>query len=80
MKRTHNPFQFRELPVDGPFCNRHKEFSDLVAYAQAGAAVVVYSPRRYGKTSLIRRVQAELAKQGTLTVFCDFFGVTTADD
>ena len=80
MKRTHNPFQFRELPVDGPFCNRQKEFSNLVAYAQAGAAVVVYSPRRYGKTSLIRRVQAELAKQGALTVFCDFFGVTTADD
>lgn len=80
MKRMHNPFQFRELPVDGPFCNRTKELSDLVSYAQAGAAVVVYSPRRYGKTSLIRRVQAELSKQGTLTVFCDFFGVTTADD
>jgi len=80
MKRTHNPFQFREIPVDGPFCNRHLEFSDLVSRAQAGAAVVMYSPRRYGKTSLIRRVQAELAKEGVLTVFCDFFGVTTADD
>lgn len=80
MKKRHNPFQIREIPVDGPFCNRHKEFADLVSYAHAGAAVVVYSPRRYGKTSLVRRVQAELAKQGHLTVFCDFFGVTTADD
>lgn len=80
MEIRHNPFQFREIPVDGPFCDRQKEFSDLISYAQAGAAVVVYSPRRYGKTSLIRRVQADLAKQGTLTVFCDFFGVTTADD
>ena len=80
MKKRHNPFQIREIPVDGPFCNRHKEFSDLVSYAHSGAAVVVYSPRRYGKTSLIRRVQSELAKQGGLTVFCDFFGVTTADD
>ncbi len=80
MKKRHNPFQIRELPVDGPFCNRTKELAGLISYANSGAAVVVYSPRRYGKTSLIRRVQAELAKQGTLTVFCDFFGVTTADD
>lgn len=80
MKKRHNPFQIREIPVDGPFCNRHKELSDLISYAQSGAAVVVYSPRRYGKTSLIRRVQSELAKQGDLTVFCDFFGVTTAED
>ena len=80
MKKRHNPFQIREIPVDGQFCNRQKELSDLMSYAAAGAAVVVYSPRRYGKTSLIRRVQAQLAKQGSLTLFCDFFGVTTADD
>lgn len=80
MKKRHNPFQIREIPVDGPFCNRHKELADLISYAQSGTAVLVYSPRRYGKTSLIRRVQSELAKQGDLTVFCDFFGVTTAED
>ncbi len=75
-----NPFYFKVLPLDYPFCNRTKELSDLVSYAKGKANVLVYSPRRYGKTSLIKRVQNELAKKGAITIFADFFGVSSVDD
>jgi hypothetical protein len=76
----HNPFYLRELPLAGPFCNRTREIDDLQGYARAKASVVLYSPRRFGKTSLVRRLQQQLAGDGTLTVFADFFGVTSVDD
>lgn len=75
-----NPFYFKVLPLDHPFCNRTKELSDLVSYAKGKANVLIYSPRRYGKTSLIKRVQNELAKEGAITIFADFFGVSSVDD
>lgn len=75
-----NPFYFKVLPLDYPFCNRTKELSELVSYAEGKANVLIYSPRRYGKTSLIKRVQNELAKKGAITIFADFFGVSSVDD
>ncbi|HZD54659.1 MAG TPA: ATP-binding protein, partial [Candidatus Aquicultoraceae bacterium] len=75
-----NPFNFREVPADGPFCDREKELEDLVGYAKGRASVVLFSPRRYGKTSLVRRVQKRLHDEGSVTVYADFFGVTSVDD
>lgn len=75
-----NPFSFKELRLDAPFCNRHQEVKELVSYAQGQANVILYSPRRYGKTSLVRRVQSELRSKGFLILFSDFFGITSVDE
>jgi len=75
-----NPFYLQEVPVDAPFCNRVKELKELQSYAEAGANVVLFSPRRYGKTSLVKRVQKKLADKGFVTIFADFFGVASVDD
>ncbi len=75
-----NPFYLQEVPVGAPFCNRTKELKELQTYAEAGANVVLFSPRRYGKTSLIKRVQKKLADKGFVTIFADFFGVASVDD
>ena len=75
-----NPFNFKTLSVDVPFCNRAKEIASLVNAARSGNDVVLYAPRRYGKTSLIRRAQKELAEQGFVTVFVDLCGVASASD
>lgn len=80
MSGRQNPFFFRALSADDPFCDRVKEIEDLVGYARAQAAVVLFSPRRYGKTSLMRRVQQRLARDGCVVAFADFFGVTSLDD
>jgi hypothetical protein len=75
-----NPFYLQEVPVDAPFCNREKELKELQSYAEGGANVVLFSPRRYGKTSLVKRIQKKLADKGAVTIFADFFGVASVDD
>lgn len=78
--KSSNPFYIRELPLTAPFCDREEDMDKLLSYAEAKASVVLYSPRRFGKTSLIKRVQNRLSKEGGITVFCDFFGAGSIDD
>ena len=75
-----NPFYFRVLPVTAPFCNREKELDQLVSHAQNRANVVLFSPRRYGKTSLVQRVQERLKQKGLATVYIDLFGIDSLED
>ncbi len=75
-----NPFIISVIPPEAPFCNRSQELRQLISYGSAGTNVVVFSPRRFGKTSLVKRVQSNLAKKGMLTLYADFFGVTSIDD
>jgi uncharacterized protein len=75
-----NPFYLQEVPVDAPFCNRKKELKELQTYAEAKANVVLFSPRRYGKTSLVKRIQKIVSNKGAITLFADFFGVGSVDD
>ncbi|MEW6184776.1 MAG: ATP-binding protein [Thermodesulfobacteriota bacterium] len=75
-----NPFYFRVLPLSGPYCNREKELEQLVAHAQNKANVVLFSPRRYGKTSLVHRVQEKLKNKGMATVYVDLFGIDSLED
>lgn len=75
-----NPFHLKALPLSVPFCDRGKEMSDLTRYAGNFTNVVLSSPRRYGKTSLIKRVQDKLAKHGALTIYIDYFGISSIDE
>ena len=75
-----NPFYLQEIPVDAPFCDREKELKELRSYAEAKANVVLFSPRRFGKTSLVKRVQRRLADKGAVVIFADFFGVGSVED
>jgi len=75
-----NPFYLKPLPLTVPFCDREKEIDDLVRHAGNSTNVVLSSPRRYGKTSLVKRVQNILGKKGTIIVYVDYFGVTSVDE
>ncbi|WP_161947657.1 AAA family ATPase [Malonomonas rubra] len=68
------------LAADAPFCNRVKEQQELKSYALAKTNVVIFSPRRYGKTSLVDRVQNSLAEEGAITIYADFYGVSSIAD
>ncbi|MBI9084486.1 MAG: hypothetical protein JEZ11_12875 [Desulfobacterales bacterium] len=70
-----NPFIMRVIPEGAPFANRHRELEELSSHARNEANVVLFSPRRYGKTSLARRIQAQLKQEGFLTVYADLFQV-----
>jgi hypothetical protein len=75
-----NPFYLQEVPVGAPLCDRENELKELQSYAEAGANVVFFSPRRFGKTSLVKRVQSRLADDGAVVIFADFFGVGSVED
>jgi hypothetical protein len=75
-----NPFYLQEVPVDAPFCDREDVLDELQSYAEAKANVVIFSPRRFGKTSVVKRVQRRLADEGAVVIFADFFGVGSVED
>lgn len=48
-----NPFRFGNVVTGEYFTNRKKEIKEIVSEVKAGQHVVLMSPRRYGKTSLV---------------------------
>ena len=63
-----NPFVYGEVVPSVAFVNRVVELDRLTADLAAGQKVFLISPRRYGKSSLIRHALTALGKRGTLTV------------
>src|SRR5947207_3730647 len=63
-----NPFVYGEVIPAAAFADRLDELNRLVADLADGQKVFLISPRRYGKSSLIRRALAAIARSGTLTV------------
>ena len=65
---TENPFVYGEVVPAAAFVNRVDELNRLVRDLAAAQKVFLISPRRYGKSSLIRRALAAVSRQGALTV------------
>src|SRR5262245_29621765 len=63
-----NPFVYGEIVPDEAFVGRRTELHRLVADLGAGQKVFLISPRRYGKSSLVRQALKGLALRGALTV------------
>src|SRR5712692_5951630 len=62
-----NPFVYGEVVPAAAFVDRVVELDRLVGDLAAGQKVFLISPRRYGKSSLIRQALAALARRGALT-------------
>jgi uncharacterized protein len=78
-KPATNPFRFGPLALDDAFTDRRDEIDDLVADARNGQDVVVFAPRRYGKSSLLWRVAQELIKEDVLVAQVDLMRTPTKD-
>src|SRR5712664_2863160 len=63
-----NPFVYGEVVPAAAFVDRVVELDRLVGDLASGQKVFLISPRRYGKSSLIRHALAAVARRGTLTV------------
>lgn len=73
-----NPFKFGRVVDDQSFCNRRNEITELKKYIRDSHSVWLYSPRRYGKTSLVKKVFNELSD--VETIYFDLYNVNTVDD
>jgi hypothetical protein len=65
---TRNPFVYGEVVPAAAFADRVDELDRLVRDLAAAQKVFLISPRRYGKSSLIRRALATMSRRGALTV------------
>jgi hypothetical protein len=77
--RLRNPFTLGIVQKED-VCNRDKEMKDLLRHARNGDNVVLFSPRRYGKSSLITQLFGVLEKEGFLTVYVDLFPIASEQD
>ena len=63
-----NPFVYGEVVPAAAFADRIAELDRLVADLAAGQKVFLISPRRFGKSSLVRHALAAMARRGALTI------------
>jgi uncharacterized protein len=77
---THtNPFTFGALALDRAFTNRDAEIRELVSDMENGQDVLVYAPRRYGKSSLVLRAAQRATRKGILVGYCDLMRTPTKE-
>ena len=67
-RRVTNPFRYGDLALDDAFTDREDEVQELKSDMLNGQNVVIFAPRRYGKSSLLWRVSHELIRDGEVLV------------
>jgi hypothetical protein len=78
-RKPTNPFTFGDLALDEAFTNREDEIQELTADMRNGQNVLVYAPRRYGKSSLVLRAAQEAMRQKVLVGYCDLMKTPTKE-
>jgi hypothetical protein len=63
-----NPFVYGEVVPRDAFAERDADLDRLVTDLGSGQKVFLISPRRYGKSSLVRQALTTLGRRGALTV------------
>src|SRR4051795_3574926 len=74
-----NPFRFGALALDEAFTDREREVAELSADMRNGQDVVVFAPRRYGKSSLIWRVAQRRVRRRVLVAQVDLMRAPTKE-
>lgn len=69
--RDINPFRFSGPLAPEDMIDRDPEADDLLALAEGGHSFRLVGPRRYGKTTLLRRVLAAAEQEKMATVLMD---------
>jgi AAA+ ATPase superfamily predicted ATPase len=81
MKKKENPFYFGNEVYNEDFCNRKEELKELQNDINNGINVLLYAPRRFGKTSLLKKLQNNLKhNKKYLFIYFDFFSVSSIDE
>ncbi len=74
-----NPFRFGALALDDAFMDREDEVAELRSDVLNGQDVVIFAPRRYGKSSLAWRTAQELVRRRVLVAQVDLMTTPTKE-
>lgn len=78
-RRISNPFYYGDLALDEAFTDRETELESLKTDLRNGQNVALIAPRRYGKSSLVRRATQELVAEGVLVAEVDLMKTPTKE-
>jgi uncharacterized protein YlzI (FlbEa/FlbD family) len=70
-----NPFQYANIVEGSYFYDRKEELQRIVNTLEGGNNLVLYAPRRYGKSSLVTKALKVMKEKGFKTVYFDFMSV-----
>lgn len=70
-----NPFSYGTIVQGDYFYDRKEECERIVSTLSSGNNLVLFAPRRYGKTSLVFRAIEQLELQGFMCIYFDFLPV-----
>ena len=76
---VNNPFRYGALALDDTFTDREVEVAELLADVLNGQDVVVFAPRRYGKSSLVWRVSERAIAQDVLVAHVNLMTTPTSE-
>jgi uncharacterized protein len=74
-----NPFRYGALALDDVFTDRKAEIRELETDIRNGQDVVIFAPRRYGKSSLVWRVAQRLVRRRVLVAQVDLMTTPTKE-
>jgi uncharacterized protein len=74
---SRNPYRFGAPVEDAWFCDREDELQALVARMNDGIHVILLSPRRYGKTSLVQGALTRFRNEGGRAGYADLIRATS---
>ena len=77
-QQAKNPFQYGVVVDDSAFCNRKEEITYLKTQIKNGYSTWLFSPRRFGKTSLVDKVFREMVD--TRCIYVDLYNIKSKDD
>lgn len=76
-----NPFRFDRLPTTASFFDREREVAEIVKAITEGVNLLVYGPRRMGKTScLLKAARVAATEHGAVSFFVDLSLYATLAD
>jgi uncharacterized protein len=79
MAAATNPFHYGALALDETFTDRAAELAELERDILNGQDVVIFAPRRYGKSSLVWRVQQNVIAKRVLVAHVDLMTTPTKE-
>lgn len=75
-----NPFRYGARVSGESFFDRERMKKDILGTVDGGNNVVIYGPRRYGKSSLVGEVVSQLRSRGWVCVELNMMDVASLDD
>ena len=78
--RMKNPFQYGSRVSGGAFFDRERIMRDMLGVIDGGNNIVLYGPRRYGKSSLVGEVMLRLRAKGWVCAEVNMMDIASLED